>query len=95
MSVPIEWTKEADETFEIIVELLDSVWGTKETTKFIKRVNQLLFTIREQPFIFKFSEINLDIKKALISKQTSFFYKIEKDRIIILYFWDNRQEPIL
>ncbi len=44
--------------------------------------------------MFKASDFKDDIRIGYISKQTSFFYKIQENEIIILFFWDNRQEPL-
>ncbi|MBK0381363.1 type II toxin-antitoxin system RelE/ParE family toxin [Pedobacter sp. SD-b] len=93
MSLDIAWTKEAEEIFELILNHLESNWSPKQAAKFFKSVNSTLLTISKQPFIFKASEDNPNVRKAAISKQTSFFYKVEGDKIIILYFWDNRQNP--
>ncbi len=51
--------------------------------------------ISHQPYMFKASILTQDIRKGIISKQKSFFYKVHKDSIEILFFWDNRQEPII
>jgi len=44
--------------------------------------------------MFKASLIEDSVRKGFISKQTSFFYEIHENEIIILFFWDNRQEPM-
>jgi len=44
--------------------------------------------------MFKASAIKTDIQVGSIIKQTSFFYEIQENELIILFFWDNRQEPI-
>lgn len=94
MTLPIFWNIEAQITFDAIVEYIESVWGEKEVANFFHQTQRVLKSISKQPYIFKASEINQNIRKGLISKQTSLFYQVEKNRIIILYFWDNRQEPI-
>ena len=34
-----------------------------------------------------------NIRKGMISKQTSVFYKVLNQDILIVTFWDNRQNP--
>lgn len=34
------------------------------------------------------------MRKGWISKQGCFIYEIKNESIYILFFWDNRQEPI-
>lgn len=51
--------------------------------------------IAQFPFMFKSTSINDDVRIGFISKQTSLFYKVTDTSIQLLFFWDNRQEPIL
>jgi len=51
--------------------------------------------IAEQPLMFEASAIDDSVRVAVISKQTSLFYRVTKDSIHLSIFWDNRQEPIL
>ena len=94
MSFPVYWTDEAKETFNLIINFIEELWGEKEAGKFVKRTQKLLLTIASQPYLFKTS-IAENVRKGLISKQSSVFYEINTDSITILFFWDNRQEPIL
>lgn len=94
MSLPVYWTGEAKETFDAIVYFTKELWGEKEAGKFIKRTQELLSTIASQPYLFKAS-IAENVRKGLISKQIAVFYEVNADSITILFFWDNRQEPIL
>ena len=34
------------------------------------------------------------VRKATITKQTSVLYQVSKTHIEILFFWDNRQDPV-
>ena len=44
--------------------------------------------------MFKALSQNENIRKALIHKNCSMFYEIKGHAIMILFFWDNRQDPI-
>lgn len=94
MILPIFWTKEALETFDLVVEQIHIKWNEKETGKFIYKTQNLLNFISKQPYIFKASEIGNSVRKAVLSKQTSLFYRVEDKQIVLLYFWDNRQETM-
>lgn len=93
MSHAIYWTDEAYETFDAIVLIIEDKWGVKQTGIFVKRVQQISTLIAEQPYLFKAS-ITHDLRQAIISKQTSMFYEVKETSINILFFWDNRQEPL-
>lgn len=89
----IQWTDDAHETLDSIILLIEDKWGTKQAGVFIKRVKKILEMIAVHPDMYKAS-FTTDVRQAVISKQTSVFYKVEERSIIVLYFWDNRQDPL-
>ena len=94
MSLAVSWTDDAQETFQYTVYQIENKWGTGSAEKFVRDTHKIINTITSQPYIFKASFSN-NIRQAFISKQTSMFYEIHSAHIAILFFWDNRQEPIL
>ena len=95
MRLPLFWTEEAKETFEVVTNFVHQIWGDKQVDIFIKKAFKTLENISSQPYIFKSSSVIKNVRKGLISKQTSVFYQIENDKIVILFFWDNRQKPTI
>jgi plasmid stabilization system protein ParE len=88
------WSKNADATFEVIVDYIEAKFGKKSALKFILKVNSIVISIQKQPLQFKASSKFLNVRKATINKQCSLFYEINKTDIHLLYFWNNRQNPI-
>lgn len=84
----------ANETFDYIREQLESKWSDKIALEFEQKVVRILDLIKISPFMFKALSQNENIRKALIHKNCSMFYEIKGHAIIILFFWDNRQDPI-
>lgn len=35
-----------------------------------------------------------NVRKAVITSQSSVFYEVREEEIWLLYFWDNRQEKL-
>ena len=93
MSYTIYWTDEAHETFDTIVLTIEKEWGIKQAGIFVKRVQQISTLIAEQPYLFRAS-ITHNLRQAIISKQTSMFYEVKETSINILFFLNNRQEPL-
>jgi plasmid stabilization system protein ParE len=93
MSLAIAWTPEARETFDHTVNLIESQWGAKSAEKFVRTANKTINNIALQPYIFKGSFAQ-NTRQAFITRQTSMFYEVHTSHILILFFWDNRQEPI-
>jgi plasmid stabilization system protein ParE len=93
MSHAIFWTDEAHETFDAIVLSIEDKWGIKQAGVFIKRVQHVSSLIADQPYLFRASHTK-NLRQAIVSRQTSMFYEVNKTTINILFFWDNRQEPL-
>lgn len=92
MRLEIVFTPKAKETFLYTTLQIKEKWGLKSANNFVARSHEVFKTISLQPFIFKtYSDMN--IRKGLITKQTSFLYRVLDDKIEILVIWDNRQEP--
>lgn len=94
MSLSVLWTDEAQETFDRIVLLLEDNWGMAAARKFIQDVQKTTTLLQEQPYLYKASPV-LNCRQAVITHQTSMFYEVTDNQIIILFFYDNRQEPIV
>ncbi len=80
------WSKNAEITFDVMTEYIQSKFGKKSVLKFISKVNSVILTIQYQPYIYKFYSDFNSIRKATIAKQSSMFYEIVNDKITILYF---------
>jgi plasmid stabilization system protein ParE len=92
MKLEIVFTPTGKETFLSITSFINQKWGDKSAEKFVEKAYKVLDTISGQPHLFKAYQEN-DVRKGLISKQTSVVYRVLNDRIEVLFFWDNRQEP--
>jgi plasmid stabilization system protein ParE len=93
MNLEVRWTEEAEFTFDHIVSFINDNWGNKSSEKFISKTTKLLSSISAHPFLFPESDIT-GVRKAVITKQTSVFYEIYTNRIMLVFFWDNRQDPL-
>ena len=87
------WSVKAETSFKLIIDQIESAWSFQTASKFITRTDKLLQTIKHNPLLF--AETNIfGVRKAIITKQTSVLYKVSKTHIEILFFWDNRQDPV-
>jgi plasmid stabilization system protein ParE len=94
MSLVVAWTEDAQETFQHTINQIETKWGIRSAEKFSRDTNKIINTITKQPYLFKAS-FSQNVRQAFISKQTSMFYEVHSAHITILFFWDNRQKPIL
>lgn len=90
----IIWSKNAQITFDAIVVYLENNFGTTVAKKFIAKANSTIQVIAKFPNLYKAISLKQNVRKATISKVCSFYYEVNDVTIVVLYFWDNRQEPI-
>ena len=95
MSLAIVYTPSAKATFKAIYTLILNKFGKKAANKFLIKPEKIIFIIKDQPLMFKSSGIAENIRIGFITKQCAMFYRVEATEIQLLFFWDNRQEPML
>lgn len=95
MSYSIVFSLTAVDTFDSIKSQLLEKWGSRFVIKLEKRTLEVLEIISKSPFIFQGIKQAPNIRKGFIHKNCSMFYEVKEDRIEILFFWDNRQDPLV
>ena len=93
MSKPIVWSPSSERDFANILEYLNENWNEKVTNQFIDLTENILNQIsgnpRQFPVIFKKEKI----RKCVLTKHNSLFYRDSKTQINILRIFDTRQDP--
>ena len=89
------FSKKANQTFDLIQEQILNRWGERSVKKFDERVYEVLQLLKESPLIYEAVRQYPNVRRATIHPNCTLYYKIDKKRIVLLFFWDNRQEPIL
>ena len=92
MKYSIEWTTEAEITYDEIIFSIEQKWTQREVVIFIKRTEEVLNYIKQNPTLYPFSKKS-KIHRAVVSSQTNLYYEVKHDRIILLSFWINRKNP--
>jgi plasmid stabilization system protein ParE len=91
----IIWSLKAKTTFNLVLDYLDRNWTRKEVESFYYRTQIVLKSISKYPELFPASTKNRKIRKAIVDKNNTFYYKIDTyhQRIHVLTFFDSRQDP--
>ncbi len=89
------WSAQARITFLNVIDYLSVNWTKKEIIQFNQRTQITLTAIQKNPDIFPASIKNKKIRKAIVDKNNSFYYKIDyyQQEIHLLTFFDCRQDP--
>ncbi|HET8885938.1 MAG TPA: type II toxin-antitoxin system RelE/ParE family toxin [Salinimicrobium sp.] len=86
-------SKIAERKLEILFGYLMENWSAKVKSDFIRKLDKNILLIKSQPEIFPKSEKNPDLRKCVVTKQTTLFFKFDEHKINILTIFDNRQNP--
>jgi plasmid stabilization system protein ParE len=76
-----------------VFDYLESKWNEKTKKQFSTKINTIINLIIENPELFPFSNVNIKIRKAVVSKQSTLFYYFNSKHIIVLSVFDTRQNP--
>ncbi len=93
MALEIKWSKRADKSFDKIIEYLEDNWSENVVKAFVQKLYDFLELLSEFPEIGAMQYPEKSIRGFTLTKQVNVFYKIKADTIIILDFFDNRQDP--
>jgi plasmid stabilization system protein ParE len=85
----IVWTDEALNNLRSIIEYFEKNWTEREIKKFVKSLSLLA----SNPNSFPSINHPKNLRKVVISKQTSIFYQLIENQIRIVSLFDNRRNP--
>ena len=89
----IVWSDEALSNLKNIILYLEDNWTSKEIKKFATLLDRQLNRIQNNPFLFAESENHSTIRKSVLTKQVSIYYRVRKNSIELITLFDNRQNP--
>lgn len=89
----IRWSDEAVSNLDQILGDIRNRWSEKEVENFKKKLVNYLSAIQKFPVMFPKSENQPRLRRAVISSQTSVYYEVRDDLIILVFIWDNRRQP--
>ncbi len=88
----IEWTDNALTELKKTYEYLEANWTKKELKKLSSEIDRTVNLISVNPNLFPKSEKN--VRRAVLKKLNTIYYREAKEnRIEILSFFSNRQNP--
>jgi plasmid stabilization system protein ParE len=93
MALKIFWSKKAIIRFDKILAYLENEFGEIATSVFVIKVYDMLSFISLFPEIGSMENAKFNIRGLVITKQITLFYQIREKQIILLNFYDNRQNP--
>jgi len=86
-------SKRAIKNLERLLVYLEEDWSLKVKHSFIQKFDKSLKQIQKLPDSFPESEILRGLRKCVVTRQTTIFYKYSDTTIDIAAIFDNRQNP--
>jgi len=89
----IIWNRRASNSFNSIIKYLQEEWGDRVTRNFVVRIYEIIDLLAVNPEMGSIEHFEKQIRGFVITKHNTLFYRIENERLILLNFFNNRQNP--
>jgi len=89
----IIWAPHADEDLGHILDYLDKNWGPAVSISFLDELENCIELIRTSPEAFPVFYSGQNIRRCVVTKHNSLFFKIYTNHIAVLRLYDTRQNP--
>jgi len=93
MTERIIWSPKAEKDLENILDYLFENWGQKITVRFLDNISYLIKQIENTPERYPVINKDLNVRKCVLTKQNTLFYRVINNKIEILRVYDTRQDP--
>ncbi len=90
----ILWTDFALTELEKTIDYLQENWTEKELGVLFLKLEETLSLISQNPNLFQVSDEKKEIRRVVILKHNTLYYRCLKNQIEIISFFSNRQSPI-
>ncbi|MER3373603.1 MAG: type II toxin-antitoxin system RelE/ParE family toxin [Allomuricauda sp.] len=89
----ILWSDHALSELKETIEYLEEKWSDKEIKNFARELDHTIELISKNPELFQASKNKKAVRRAVILKLNSLYYRKQDDVIEILSFFSNRKKP--
>ncbi len=92
MAYKIYWSEEAVRNLDEILIYLNSRWTSKEINKFKNKLAKQLELIGHNPLLFPVSQYKPELRKAVLTRQTTIYYQLRDDTVYLAYLFVNKKD---
>ena len=89
----IVWTDSALAELEATIIYLAQNWTEKELHTLAIKLEQTIILLSENPNLFQVANSRRNIRRVVILKHNTIYYRIKQDQVEIISFFANRQNP--
>ncbi|CAL65903.1 type II toxin-antitoxin system RelE/ParE family toxin [Christiangramia forsetii] len=89
----ILWTDHALYELQETIKYLEEEWTEKELENFSEQLDHTIELISKNPELFQVSKKKKNIRRAVIARFNTMYYRLNNENVEILSFFSNRQDP--
>jgi plasmid stabilization system protein ParE len=89
----IKWTNHALYELKKTFEYLEENWTERELGKLSNEIERVILLLSKNPDLFQSSNKKLNVRKAVITKHNTMYYRKNENIIEILSFFSSQQDP--
>lgn len=93
MSLKVRYSLRARHEEIKLLEYIVDEFGQKKAKEIYDKIEKVIDMISKMPEMYRLSNRKKGLRKCVFSKQTSIYYRINKDYIEIVSFRQNRKDP--
>lgn len=86
-------SKTAKKKLEKLFDYLIVEWSLTVKNEFVENFDSCIEIIKEQPKIFPESHQRKGLRKCVVTRQTTLYYRFNSKQISIVTIFDTRQNP--
>ncbi|HEY9220266.1 MAG TPA: type II toxin-antitoxin system RelE/ParE family toxin [Lutibacter sp.] len=86
-------SKTGEKKLALLFDYLLKNWSVNVKKEFIEKLDSSISIIQNQPEIFPESKKVKGLRKCVITKQTTLYYRFNSERINVVTIFDTRQNP--
>ena len=91
MAKKIVWTKRASRKFDAVIDYLETDWNENVVRAFVQKTETILELLSQNPELGTVENSDKGVYGFRLTKHNRIFYRIEKNRLIVLNMFDNRK----
>jgi plasmid stabilization system protein ParE len=86
------WTEDAEADLIENLNYLVKEWSEKSARMLVKEIDSVIQLIQINTDLYTLTEIP-SVRKAVVRKQISLYYKIDGSKLFVLRIWNNFKNP--
>ena len=93
MKRKVVMSKTAKKKLDALFAYLIEEWSLQVRDNLVKKLDRCINIIKEKPEVFPESTLRKGLRKCVVTKQTTLFYKSDSKNITIVTIFDTRSNP--